>query len=102
MVLWYMPRYSRTEKIAARALIANRMLTALVLLAILTALMIAGVAFSQDHDFFNGAWTFLTAGALYFGIAAFDGWRVRGRRFAERPAVLFRYDMIHIEYLEPV
>ena len=92
-VLWNMPTRSRPEKIAARALVANRITTALILLALLTATMLAGR---------TEPWLFLAAGAIYFAVATFDDWRVRGAKFAARPSVLFRFDPIHIEYLEPL
>ena len=47
-----------------------------------------------------GPWPALAAGAIYFAVAAFDDWRVRGRKFAERPRVLFRFDPMHIDHLE--
>ena len=47
-------------------------------------------------------WPALAAGALYFAIAAFDDWRVRGRRFAERPRVLFGYEVPRIRQLDPM
>jgi len=53
-------------------------------------------------DLFNGNFPPLVAGAIYFAVAAYDDWRVRGRRFAERPTVLFRFDPMNIEYLEPL
>lgn len=90
-VLWRMPDRPTIEKIAARALISNRITTALVLFALMTAAMLLG--------FDEGA---LAAGAIYFAVAAFDDWRVRGRRFAERPSVLFRFDPIGLEYLQPL
>lgn len=92
LVLWHMPVRPRIERIAARALVANRITTGLALLAVLTAAMIIGPP----------AWLFLTLGAIYFAIAAFDDWRVRGPKFAERPSVLFRWDPIGIQYLEPL
>jgi hypothetical protein len=99
MVMWHMPGYTTTQKIAARALISNRILTGLVLAVILTLLMI-----TQDmHDWtFGGRSPLLVAGAIYFGVAAFDDWRVRQPRFAERPRVLFRYDVIDINYFAPL
>ncbi|HJQ40828.1 MAG TPA: hypothetical protein VKB93_27130 [Thermoanaerobaculia bacterium] len=101
-VLWRMPERPRIERIAARALIANRISTGLALLAVLTATMIAGVVFPQSHERLSGPWVFLTIGAIYFAIAAFDDWRVRGPKFADRPSVLFRYDAIGIDYLAPL
>jgi hypothetical protein len=99
-VLWRMPDRPRVEKIAARALIANRITTGLALLALMTLTMVAGVIWTDLY--LDDAWPVLTAGAVYFAVAAFDAWRVRGRRFAERPSVLFRFDLMHISYLEPV
>ncbi|MEA2489674.1 MAG: hypothetical protein QOH21_1466, partial [Acidobacteriota bacterium] len=87
---------TRTQKIAARALIANRMFTGLLLLGVYAAVTIAGIVFPGYYDLVNGAWVLLSAGAIYFGVAAFDDWRVRGRRFAEGPSVLFGFDMIHL------
>lgn len=100
-VLWRMPGRPRIEKIAARALIANRIATGLALLALTVATMIAGMAFGF-HDVAESPLVPLLAGALYFAVAAFDDFRVRGRQFAERPRVLFGYDAIGITYLEPV
>lgn len=102
-VLWNMPDRSRIQKIAERALIANRITTGLGLFGLVTVAMVIGVIFTDQYDTFTtGAWPPLLAGAIYFGVAAYDDWRVRGRKFAERPRVLFRFDPIHIEYLEPV
>ncbi len=100
-ILWNMPNRSRIQKIAARALIANRITTGLWLAGLFTVAMLIGVATNRFENF-SGTWPLMAAGALYFGIAAFDDWRVRGRRFAERPRVLLGFDPIHIEYLEPV
>jgi hypothetical protein len=102
-VLWRMPDRPRIEKIAARALIANRIATGLWLCGLVTAAMIVGVVFPNLYDFTTaGALPALIAGALYFATAAFDDWRVRGAKFAARPRVLFRWDTISIDYLEPV
>jgi hypothetical protein len=101
-VLWHLPQRTRVQKIAARALISNRITTGLALFALVTAAMIAGVAHAPLYDLLNGAAPPLIAGAIYFAVAAYDDWRVRGRRFAEKPTVLFRFDPMHIEYLEPV
>jgi len=91
-VLWNMPNRTRIQKIAARALIANRITTGLALAGLMTLLMLTGVA--------TDGWPPLAAGAIYFAVAAFDDWRVRGRKFAERPRVLFRFDPMHIDYLD--
>lgn len=101
-VLWTMPHRSRIEKIAARALIANRITTGLALFGLLTLAMVASITFIDFYDGFNSAWLTLGAGAVYFAVAAYDDWRVRGRRFAEKPRVLFGFDPMHIDHLEPV
>lgn len=100
-MLWTMPNRSRIEKIAARALIANRITTGIALFGLVTLTMLATVALGRDFNSL-GPLPMLAAGAIYFAVAAFDEWRVRGSRFAERPRVLFGFDPIHIEYLEPV
>ncbi|HEX7153823.1 MAG TPA: hypothetical protein VF618_20205 [Thermoanaerobaculia bacterium] len=101
MALWTMPERSRIEKMAARALIGNRITTGIGLLGLLTVTMIAGVAF-PSVNLFDSGWPALAAGALYFAIASFDDWRVRGRHFAERPRVLFGFDPLGIDYLAPL
>ena len=101
-ILWVIPRRPVVEKIAARALISNRMVTGLASVAVLALSFVAGMIFTRTFDFMTGSWMFLSLGAIYFAIAAIDDWRVRGRRFAEHPSVLFRYDILGIEYLEPV
>jgi len=101
-VLWILPRCPVIEKIAARALISNRLVTGLALLAVLALSFVAGMVFTRAYDFFAGSWLFLVLGAIYFGIAAFDKRRVGGSKFAESPSVLFRYDLIGIDYLDPV
>ena len=100
-ILWHMPDRSRLEKMAARALIANRITTGLGLLALMTALMILGVVWPDVFGAF-GTWQPLLAGAIYFAVAAYDDARVRGRKFAENPRVLFRWDPMGIKYLEPL
>ncbi|MGZ5473470.1 MAG: hypothetical protein ACXW31_08630 [Thermoanaerobaculia bacterium] len=102
-VLWRMPGRPQIEKIAARALISNRIITGLGLLGLVTAAMIIGVVFPRIYDFeARSPMITLLAGAIYFAVAAYDDWRVRGPKFAERPRVLFRYDAIGIKYLEPL
>lgn len=101
-VLWNMPKRSPIEKMAARALISNRITTGLVLFGLMTAVMISGVIFNRFEWASLGAWPPLAAGAIYFAVAAFDDWRVRGRRFAENPRVLFGWDVIDVKYLAPL
>lgn len=102
-VLWRMPGRPRIEKIAARALVANRISTGLWLFGLVTLAMIVGVVFPSLYDSTTiGALPTMIAGALYFAVAAFDDWRVRGAKFAAHPRVLFRWDTIGIDYLEPV
>ena len=98
-VLWHMPDQPRVAKLAARALIANRISTGLGLLALVTALLVAELALHRE---LLGPHVFFGAGALYFAIAAFDDWRVRRPQFAERPRTLFRFDPIGVEYLAPL
>lgn len=93
-ILWQMPVRTRVQKIAARALIGNRIVTGIAL-CVLT--LVASIALDSV-----GEWLVFSASALYFGIAAYDDARVRRPKFAERPRVLFRYDVLHIEYLEPL
>ena len=85
-VLWHMPERSPLEKIAARALISNRVVTGLGIFGVMTAIMLIGVAVPAVQNAVADWWHVLVAGAIYFGIAAFDDWRVRGRKFAERPS----------------
>jgi hypothetical protein len=98
-VLWTAPGRSRVQKIATRALISNRITTALALGGLFVLMLIAGMMYPEAIDA-GGGWVFFAAGAIYFAVAAFDDVRVRGRRFAEKPRVLFGFDPIHIEYLE--
>jgi len=101
-VLWRLPDRPQIEKIAARALIGNRITTGLALFGLMTAVMIAGVIFRDHFDMLNRDWLFLAAGSIYFAVAAFDQWRVRGAKFAEKPTVLFRFDPIGMKYLAPL
>ncbi|HYC89619.1 MAG TPA: hypothetical protein VEO54_10450 [Thermoanaerobaculia bacterium] len=95
-LLWSMPGRTPIQKIAARALVSNRLVTAV----LLVAAMIAG----RIHHGYEiaGLWPFLAAGAVYFAIAAYDDLRVRGKRFAAKPRVLFRYDALDIKDLRPL
>lgn len=100
--LWHMPDKTREEKIAARALIANRITTALVLFGLMTLALVASMMFPGFEEFFSSGAPILISGAIYFAVAAFDNWRVRGAKFAEKPTVLFRFDPLHITYLDPL
>lgn len=101
-VLWHLPRKTRIEKIGARALVSNRINALLVAGFLFVAMIIGGMVWPGADDLVTGPWLYLAAGALYFAIAAYDSVRVRGSRFAARPTVLFGFDPIRIEYLEPV
>lgn len=101
-ILWRMPGRPRIEKVAARALISNRIATGIGLLGLTVAALIASMTIPGFPAVMSDMRFPMLAGALYFAIAAFDDWRVRGRRFAEKPRVLFGFDVIHIEYLDPV
>jgi hypothetical protein len=100
-ILRHLPDRPRIEKVAARALISNRIITASVLLGSFVAAVVIVVAFTPN-EWPDESWPQLAAGALYFAIAAFDDWRVRGRRFAEKPRVLFGYEVLRIEMLDPL
>ena len=100
-ILRRMPERPRIEKIAARALISNRIITALTFLGSLVTAIIIVVALTP-YEWPDESWPPLAAGAIYFAIAAFDDWRVRGRRFAENPRVLFGYEVLRIRQLDPL
>lgn len=100
-ILRRMPELPRIEKIAARALISNRIIVALTFLGSFFAAIIIVVALTP-YEWPDESWPQLTAGAIYFAIAAFDGWRVRGRRFAENPRVLFGYEVLSLRQLDPI
>lgn len=100
MILRRMPERPAIEKIAARALISNRIITALTFLGSFVAAIVIVVALTP-YEWPDESWPQLAAGALYFAIAAFDDWRVRGRRFAENPRVLFGYEVLRIRQLDP-
>lgn len=101
-LLWTMPTRTRVEKLAARALVSNRITMALLSLAIVAASAITSIVAPGRFAALEGPAAMFGAGALYFAVAAFDDWRVRRRRFAERPTVLLRFDPIHYDYLDPV
>jgi hypothetical protein len=101
-MLWHMPTRSPIEKMAARALIGNRITTGIGLFGLMTLTMVAMTIFTGFEWRNLGEWPPLAAGAIYFAVAAYDDWRVRGRKFAERPRVLFGFDPIDIKYLSPL
>lgn len=102
-LLWRMPDRPRIEKLAARALISNRITTGLALFGLVTISMVIGTVFPELYAFETYVMMIvLAAGALYFGVAALDDWRVRGPKFAQRPRVLFRWDPIGIDHLDPL
>ena len=92
-ILRHMPERPRIEKVAARALISNRIVVALTLLGSFVAAIVIVVALTP-REWPDESWPQLAAGALYFTIAAFDDWRVRGRRFAENPRVLLGCEVL--------
>ena len=100
-ILRRMPERPRIEKIAARALISNRIITALAMVGSFVVAIVAVVSLTP-YEWPDASWPPLAAGALYFTIAALDDWRVRGRRFAENPRVLFGYEVLRIARLDPV
>lgn len=100
-ILRRMPERPRIEKIAARALISNRIITALAFLGSFVTAIVIVVALTP-YEWPDQSWPSLAAGAIYFAIAAFDDWRVRGRRFAENPRVLFGYEVLRIRQLDPL
>jgi hypothetical protein len=98
-ILRRMPERPPIEKIAARALISNRIVTAVTFIgSFLVAMLIVGLS---PYPWPDESWPQLAAGALYFAIAAFDDWRVRGRRFAESPRVLFGYEVLRVQQFNP-
>jgi hypothetical protein len=102
-LLWRMPARPRVEKIAARALIGNRCITGAAVVVFVVALSIASASFyEQYHDLRSPLSLVFAMCATHFAIAAFDGWRVQGQRFAANPTVLFRFDLLDINYTEPV
>lgn len=101
MILRRMPERPAIEKIAARALISNRIITGGTLLGSFVAAILI-VVILTPYEWPDESWPTLAAGALYFAIAAFDDWRVRGRRFAENPRVLFGYEILRIRDLDPI
>lgn len=100
-LLWHMPSRTPIQKIAARALISNRIITGIALCFVMLAAVILSTVLTGSFEP-NGPWPYLAAGAVYFAIAAYDDLRVRRKKFADSPRVLFRYDVLGIKYLEPL
>lgn len=101
-VLWHMPVASPVEKMGARAQISNRLITVLGLGGLLIGMLCVGHYVPAAYTAIRSLWPGYIAGAIYFAIAAFDEWRVRGRRFAERPRVLFGFDALGIRNTDRV
>jgi hypothetical protein len=99
VMLWQMPSRTPTQKMAARALVSNRIITALVLFGIIA---ISGFVATLRKVDFDKEWPIFLAGAIYFAIAAYDEIRVRRPAFAEKPTVLFRYDVLGVKALDPL
>ena len=97
-VMWHMPGQSREQKIAARALISNRMATGLICLAVFAAEAILTIIFGSMSE----GWFALACASFYFAIAAIDNWRVLRPGFARNPRTLWRWDILGIQYLEPL
>ena len=95
-LMWRMPTRPRIEKLAERALISNRITVALMLLASF-AIVMATITLTKSETAIMPI--LCLGGAFYYGVAAFDSWRVRGRRFAGNPRVLFRYDFLGIDQM---
>jgi hypothetical protein len=95
-----LPGLPAFERLTARALIANRMLTAFALLALMAVTLVSAVASRSIGDLLENVTLALPAGAIYFAIAAWDNHRVRGARFAAAPTVMFGYDVLGIRKLE--
>lgn len=91
-ILWTLPARPLVEKMAADALVQNRVFTALGLFGGLVLLLVLSrvVPAWSFLDVNEHRETFLLLGAVYFGIAAFDDRRVRTKAFAERPRILFQ------------
>jgi hypothetical protein len=101
VMLWQMPSRTVTQKYAARALVSNRITTGLALVALLVVTIAATTLLDVPLGG-SGAWPIFVAGALYFGIAAWDDARVKRPAFAANPRVLFRYDFIDVKHLDPL
>ena len=99
-ILRRMPERPLIEKIAARALISNRIVLALTLIGSFYAAIIIVVALTP-REWPDQSWPVHAAAAVYFAVAAFDDWRVRGRRFAGNPRALFGCEVLRIRQLDP-
>ena len=101
-MLWHMPVASPLERMAARALISNRIIAVVFLGGLLTALLVTGAFVTDVESALRSGWPIWAAGAIYFAVAAFDEWRVGGPRFAARPRVLFGIDALGISNTDRV
>jgi hypothetical protein len=101
MMLWQMPSRTPIQKMAARALISNRIITGLALFGLMTVAVVIGFARGTPIES-TDLWPTLLAGTIYYAVAAYDEARVRRQAFANNPRVLFRYDVLGVKYLEPL
>jgi O-antigen/teichoic acid export membrane protein len=99
-ILRHLPERLRIEKIASRALISNRIVLVLTLVGSFVAAIIIVVALTP-REWPDESWPVHAAAAVYFAMAAFDDWRVRGRRFAGNPRALLGCDVLRIRQLDP-
>jgi hypothetical protein len=99
-ILWYMPGKPRVMKVAARALMSNRIAAGMGALALMAGLLVVSMMVDGIDDMAGSALVF--AAGFYFAIGAVDTWRVRQPFFEARPRVLLRFDALGIDYLAPV
>jgi hypothetical protein len=99
-ILWRMPGRSTVERMAARALIGNRILAAIGVGIVFVLIMVANMLEWMGEEASGSL--FSASIALYFALGAYDEWRVRRPRFAENPRVLLGYDILGVKYLEKV
>lgn len=102
--LWTLPSATAIEKIRRRTLTFDRLYTALVIGGVGVAAMIL-VAIFRDGGFSFDLVPNLTPWALlaFYGIAAFNAWRVHTLAFAKRPVSLWpKIDQGQSNYLDPL
>lgn len=88
--LWTLPAATALEKIRRRTLTFDRVYTALALGGISVAgLVINDVLHDGNVAMGSHAWFLPVLGLTYFGVAAFNAWRVHQAAFALRPRSLW-------------